>query len=165
MTYERLLQKVVVNLFDVPKFQKSQFSKDFLLLNPTLLLHLLLPMRRNCLACLVACHSIEFSRMKTDEVQVWTWVCWVRSVDQVQSGRSMRTVQATESERSYNKLDGPNGITVNFYPWEMGHERPLWLETKSTIAVHFGPKGRTVSLKTVSFRATFDFKDRPVSLD
>ena len=75
MTYERLLQTVAVNLFDVPKFQKSQFSKDFLLLNPTLLLHLLLPMQRNCLACLVACHSIEFSRMKTDEVQVWTWVC------------------------------------------------------------------------------------------
>ena len=70
MTYEKLLQKVAVNLFDVPKFQKSQFSKDFLLLNPALLLHLLLPMRRNCLACLVACHSIEFSRMKTDEVQV-----------------------------------------------------------------------------------------------
>ena len=61
VTYERLPQKVAANLFDVPKFQKSRFLKDFLLLNPTLLLHLLLPMQRNYLACLAACRNIEFS--------------------------------------------------------------------------------------------------------
>ena len=61
MTYERLLQKVAANLFDVPIFQRSQSSIDFLLLNPTLPLHLRLPMQRNCLAYRVACCSIEFS--------------------------------------------------------------------------------------------------------
>ena len=75
MTYERLLQKVAANLFDVPKFQKSQSSKDFLLLNPTSLLHLRLPMQRNYLAYLVACRSIEFSR-KTYVVQLRK-VFWV----------------------------------------------------------------------------------------
>ena len=68
VTYERLPQKVAANLFDVPKFQKSRFLKDFLLLNPTLLLHLLLPMQRNYLACLAACRNIEFSRINTSSV-------------------------------------------------------------------------------------------------
>ena len=77
MTYERLLQKVAANLFDVPKFQKSRFLKDFLLLNPTLLLHLLLPMQRNYLAYLVACRSIEFSRMLLSNFEK-TVLGWVR---------------------------------------------------------------------------------------
>ena len=77
MTYERLLQKVAANLFDVPVFRRSQSSKDFLLLNPTLLLHLLLPMQRNYLAYLVACRSIEFSRMLLSNFEK-TVLGWVR---------------------------------------------------------------------------------------
>ena len=77
MTYERLLQKVAANLFDVPVFRRSQSSKDFLLLNPTSLLHLRLPMQRNYLAYLVACRSIEFSRMLLSNFEK-TVLGWVR---------------------------------------------------------------------------------------
>ena len=70
ITYEKWLQKVFANLVDVPKFQRSQFLKGFLLLNPTLLLHFLPPMWQNCLAYLGACRSIVFSGIFKDSVGV-----------------------------------------------------------------------------------------------